>query len=105
MLCDLNRYFFNKSVHTKAHSFSHSLSWFRFPKGPQEVFLLPFADHICLISITHSNLQNQLNNLEQALDALKLAVNLNKTKVMVFFHKEGFLAQKIGTVKARKLKL
>ena len=60
--------------------------------GLQEIFLLLFADDICLISTTPSGLQNQLNNLEKASSALGLTVNLKKTKVMVF-RKGGHLSK------------
>lgn len=65
---------------------------FQFLPGLQEIFLLLFADDICLISSTPAGLQNQINNLEKASDALGLIVNLNKTKVMIF-RKGGHLAK------------
>jgi len=65
---------------------------FQFLPGLQEIFLLLFADDICLISTTPAGLQNQINNLEKASDALGLVVNLSKTKVMVF-RKGGHLAK------------
>jgi len=65
---------------------------FQFLPGLQEIFLLLFADDICLISTTPAGLQNQINNLEKASSALGLTVNLNKTKVMVF-RKGGHLAR------------
>ena len=55
--------------------------------------MLLFADDICLISSTPAGLQNQINSLEKASDALGLIVNLNKTKVMIF-RKGGHLAKK-----------
>lgn len=64
----------------------------QFLPGLQEIFLLLFADDICLISTTPVGLQNQLNNLEQASSALGLSVNLKKTKVMVF-RKGGHLSK------------
>jgi hypothetical protein len=64
----------------------------QFLPGLQEIFLLLFADDICLISTTPAGLQNQINNLEKASEALGLTVNLNKTKVMIF-RKGGHLAK------------
>ena len=60
--------------------------------GLQEIFLLLFADDICLISTTPAGLQNQLNNLEKASSSLGLMVNLKKTKIMVF-RRGGHLAK------------
>jgi len=51
-----------------------------------------FADDICLISTTPAGLQNQINNLEKASEALGLSVNLNKTKIMIF-RKGGHLSK------------
>ena len=49
-----------------------------------EFFLMLFADDVILLSSTVVGLQNQLNNLKMEADRLHLAVNLDKTKVMVF---------------------
>jgi hypothetical protein len=57
---------------------------FQFLPGLQEIFLLLFADDICLISTTPAGLQNQIENLEKASETLGLKVNLDKTKIMVF---------------------
>jgi hypothetical protein len=65
---------------------------FQFLPGLQEIFLLLFADDICLISTTPAGLQNQLDNLEKASTPLGLTVNLKKTKVMVF-RKGGHLGK------------
>jgi hypothetical protein len=56
----------------------------QFLPGLKEIYLLLFADDICLVSTTPAGLQNQINNLERASDKLGLTVNLNKTKAMVF---------------------
>ena len=64
----------------------------QFLPGLQEIFLLLFADDICLISTTPTGLQNQINNLEKASEALGLTVNSNKTKVMIF-RKGGHLSK------------
>lgn len=58
-----------------------------------ELFLLLFADDIALLSTTPGGLQAQLNSLKVCCDRLKLTVNKNKTKVMVF-RKGGFLGEK-----------
>jgi hypothetical protein len=65
---------------------------FQFLPGLQEIFLLLFADDICLISTTPAGLQNQLDNLEKASTPLGLTVNLKKTIVMVF-RKGGHLGK------------
>lgn len=64
----------------------------QFLPGLQEIFMLLFADDICLVSTTPAGLQNQINNLEKASETLKLTVNLNKTKVMIF-RKGGHLSK------------
>jgi len=64
----------------------------QFLPGLQEIFLLLFADDICLISSTPAGLQNQLDNLEKASTSLGLTVNLKKTKIMVF-RKGGHLGK------------
>jgi hypothetical protein len=64
----------------------------QFLPGLQEMFLLLFADDICLVSTTPAGLQNQINNLEKASDVLGLSVNLSKTKVMIF-RKGGHLSK------------
>ena len=66
---------------------------FQFLPGLQEIFLLLFADDICLLSTTPIGLQNQIDNLEKASSNLGLTVNLNKTKIMVF-RRGGHLAKK-----------
>jgi len=57
---------------------------FQFLPNLKEIFLLLFADDICLISSTPLGLQNQIKNLEAASSSLGLTVNLKKTKVMIF---------------------
>ena len=61
--------------------------------GSREIFSLLFADDIALISQTPAGLQNQINNLKSASEALGLKVNLDKTKVMVF-RKGGYLGSR-----------
>lgn len=58
-----------------------------------EVFTLMFADDIALISDTVVGLQKQLNILNQFCEHSKLAVNILKTKVLVF-KRGGQLASK-----------
>ena len=52
--------------------------------GLMEIFILLFADDIALISSTPIGLQNQLNVLQTCCDEMKLTVNIDKTKIMVF---------------------
>lgn len=66
---------------------------FQFLPGLQEIFLLLFADDICLLSTTPVGLQNQIDNLEKASSSLGLSVNLSKTKIMIF-RKGGHLSKK-----------
>jgi hypothetical protein len=58
-----------------------------------ELFILLFADDVALISTTPGGLQAQLNSLKLCCDKLKLTVNKDKTKVMVF-RKGGFLGDR-----------
>lgn len=58
-----------------------------------ELFLLLFADDVALLSTSPRGLQAQLNSLKLCCDNLKLTVNKNKTKVMVF-RKGGFLGDR-----------
>jgi len=60
--------------------------------GLLELFILLFADDVALVSTTPSGLQNQLNVLKNCCDQLKLQVNEEKTKVMVF-RKGGYLSK------------
>lgn len=64
----------------------------QFLPGLKEIFLLLFADDICLFSTTPAGLQNQINSLECASEKLGLSVNLQKTKIMVF-RKGGHLSK------------
>jgi hypothetical protein len=57
-----------------------------------ELFILLFADDIVLISTTPKGLQVQLNCLKSCCDKLRLNVNVDKTKVMVF-RKGGYLGK------------
>ena len=61
--------------------------------GLMELFILLFADDITLISSTPYGLQHQLNVLRESCVSLKLEVNIDKTKIMVF-RKGGFLGKK-----------
>ena len=56
-----------------------------------EIFTLLFVDDILLLSDTVVGLQNQIDNLKIASERLGLAVNTQKTKVVVF-RNGGFLA-------------
>jgi hypothetical protein len=58
-----------------------------------ELFILLFADDVALLSTTPRGLQAQLNTLKKCCDDLKLTVNKDKTKIMVF-RKGGFLGQR-----------
>jgi hypothetical protein len=58
-----------------------------------EVFILLFADDIVLLSTTPIGLQTQLNSLKTCCDRLKLEVNKDKTKIMVF-RKGGYLSSR-----------
>ena len=49
-----------------------------------ELFILLFADDISLLSDTPGGLQMQLNVLKACCDNLKLVVNRDKSKIMVF---------------------
>lgn len=60
--------------------------------GLMELFILLFADDITLIATTPTGLQNQLDCLKQCCDQLKLEVNIDKTKIIVF-RKGGFLSK------------
>ena len=60
--------------------------------GPIELFLLLFADDAALLSTTISGLQNQLNALKLCCEYLKLNVNKDKTKIVVF-RKGGHLSR------------
>ena len=62
--------------------------------GSEEIFLLLFAVDVVLISSTPSGLQNQIDNLEKASKLLRLTVNVNKTKVMIFRKGEHIAAGK-----------
>ena len=55
-----------------------------------ELFLLLFADDLTLLSATVVGLQNQLNILQRETARLRLTVNLDKSKIIVF-RKGGFL--------------
>ena len=55
------------------------------------MFLLLFADELALLSTTIVGLQTQLTNLYESAQRLKLTVNLEKSKVVVF-RKGGYLA-------------
>ena len=59
--------------------------------GAVEVFLLLFADDVVLWSSTVSGLQNQLDLLKKEADRLCLAVNLDKTKIVIF-RKGGYIS-------------
>ena len=58
-----------------------------------ELFILLFADDVALISTSPRGLQIQLDSLKRCCDRLKMTVNMEKTKVMVF-RKGGFLGSR-----------
>ena len=60
--------------------------------GIMELFILLFADDVVLFSTTPAGLQNQLDVLKHCCENMKLDVNIDKTKVMVF-RKGGFLGR------------
>ena len=60
--------------------------------GLLELVVLLFADDTVLLSTTPSGLQHQLNCLKTCCDNLKLEVNKEKTKIMVF-RKGGHLSK------------
>jgi hypothetical protein len=60
--------------------------------GLIELFILLFADDIALLATTPFGLQNQLKCLKECCDRLKLNVNKDKTKIMVF-RKGGYLSK------------
>ena len=57
-----------------------------------ELFILLFADDVALISTSPRGLQAQLDSLNVCCNRLKLNVNKDKTKIMVF-RKGGFLGR------------
>jgi hypothetical protein len=61
--------------------------------GLIELFILLFADDVVLLSSTPAGLQNQLNVLNECCNNMKLEINIQKSKVMVF-RKGGFLSTK-----------
>jgi hypothetical protein len=60
--------------------------------GLLELFILLFADDVALLALTPYGLQNQLNCLKDCCDRLRLEVNIDKTKIMVF-RKGGYLTK------------
>ncbi|WP_419652784.1 reverse transcriptase domain-containing protein, partial [Thiolapillus sp.] len=60
--------------------------------GLTELFILLFADDVALLATTPCGLQNQLDSLKVCCDRLKMEVNKDKTKVMVF-RKGGHLSK------------
>jgi hypothetical protein len=60
--------------------------------GLIELFILLFADDVALLATTPIGLQNQLRVLENCCEELKLQVNIEKTKIMVF-RKGGILGK------------
>ena len=70
----------------------HGKHGVQFLPGMKEIFLLLFADDVALVSSSVVGLQTQINNLFEISKRLKLKVNLDKTKIMVF-RKGGHLAR------------
>ena len=63
----------------------------QFSPNDIEIFIMLFADDIILLSATIAVLQNQITAPYNAANRVRLQVNFNKTKVMVF-RKEGHLS-------------
>ena len=61
-----------------------------FSSDETELFLLLFADDLTLLASTVVGLQHQLNILHKETERLRLTVNLEKSKIIVF-RKGGFL--------------
>ena len=57
--------------------------------GMLKLLLLPYADDIVILSESEAGLQMGLDILKDYFDRWKLTVNVNKTKVMLFFLKRG----------------
>ena len=74
------------------HINSHGVHGIQLLPNLLELLILLFADDIALLSTTPGGLQVQLNLLKQCCNRLKLSVNEEKTKVMVF-RKGGYLGQ------------
>ena len=74
-------FFINELAMTLIEKGKHGI---QFVANTAEVFLLLFADDVALVSSSPQGLQNQIRNLKSEADRLKLEVNLEKTKVMVF---------------------
>ena len=62
----------------------------QFLPGLLELYVLLFADDLSLLSFTPAGLRNQLQCLQTCCARLKLSVNIEKTKIIVF-RKGGFL--------------
>ena len=57
-----------------------------------ELFILLFADNVALLPTTSTGFQNQLDCLKTCCQQMKMEVNKDKTKIMVF-RKGGVLAK------------
>ena len=79
--------FINELAHDIISQGKHGL---QFSPNDIEIFIM-FADDIVLLSATIIGLQNQITALYNAVNRLRLQVNLSKTKVMVF-RKGGYLS-------------
>jgi len=60
--------------------------------GVMELFILLFADDVALLSTTPTGLQNLLDCLKTCCQEMKMEVNKDKTKIMVF--RKGFVLAK-----------
>ena len=81
--------FINELAHDIISQGKHGL---QFSANDIEIFIMLFADDIIqLLSATIAGLQNQITALYNAANRVRLQVNFNKTKVMVF-RKEGHLS-------------
>ena len=63
----------------------------QFSPNDIEICIMLFADNIVLLPATITGMQNQITELYNAANRLRLQVNLSKTKVMVF-RKGGYLS-------------
>jgi hypothetical protein len=92
--CVLSPTLFSVFINQLANSVNESgIHGVQFLPTLVELFILLFADDIVLLSTTPGGLQVQLNCLKDCCDRLKLTVNLDKTKIIVF-RKGGYLSKR-----------
>ena len=73
--------------------------------GVMELFILLFADDVALLSTTPTGLQNQLDSLKTCCQEMKMEVNKDKTKIMVFRKGDFWLSMKNGSITTPDWKL